>query len=104
MNRLITQYQPAAICLQHIGMNIFPIQNYSIATQYKRDDSDLGTAILVHNHISYENINIPDMTLQATGIKLVLDKDNEYYLFNLYNQPSKRHNVTEMRKILTNFC
>ena len=43
------------------------------------------------------------MTLQATGIKLVLDKDNEYYLFNLYNQPSKRHNVTEMRKILTNY-
>ena len=102
LTRLLTFYNPMVICLQHTNYEIPNIKNYSLATNYKRKDPELGTAIYVNNKTTYKVINLNNNLLQATAIELIIDKETTINLFNFYNQPKCQYNLKEIENLIKN--
>ena len=78
IQRLLKQYEPLAVCLQHTNETIPKIGNYSLAAHSIPDVNTLGTAIYVNNHITYDNILIHNSEFQLSGIKLCLNTSTFY--------------------------
>ena len=53
IQRLLKQYEPLAICLQHTNETIPKIGNYNLAAHSIPNVNTLGTAIYVNNRITY---------------------------------------------------
>ena len=79
---------------------IINIGNYRAADNYKYNEQEYGTTILVHNTVSYDKIKLPTNKMQASAIKLHIDKNNYFYIYNIYNQPSRKYDVRELEKII----
>ena len=102
IQRLLREYEPLCICLQHIGSNIKSIGNYHQASIREPNNGTLGTAIYVHNKITYDNININNDILQLSAIKLHLPNNKKITLCNLYNQPNQNYDLKLLPRILSN--
>ena len=96
------QYQPIAICLQHTNEVIPNIGNYTLASQSVPAQNALGTAIYINNNVSYDNILINSSELQLTGVKLHLENNNSFNLYNIYNQPACNYDLGNLLRVLPN--
>ena len=58
IQRLINNFEPICLCLQHLGQYDTPLKNYQIASQSINTNGQLGTAIYVHNRATFETIQV----------------------------------------------
>ena len=101
IQRLLENYNPVAICLQHTNGTIPSIKNYTLAASSIPNNDDLGTAIYINNKVTYDQIQINTSELQISGVKLHLN-NSSFNLFNVYNQPSCNYNLQNLTNILPN--
>ena len=77
LQRILKEYEPISICLQHINTPVQTIGKYSLAASSVPREGTLGTAIYVHHKVTYEKIIINDAYLQNSVLKLYLP-DNKF--------------------------
>ena len=90
------------ICLQHIGPKIIPIRNYQLASCSPLGHGKLGTAIYVHNRVTYEFLNSPQSPYQPTVIRLCLPDNSKITICNIYNQPDFNSNFQDLDQLVSN--
>ena len=100
LQRLLTNYEPICLCLQHMDQYDTVIKNYTIASQSMATNGELGTAIYVRNNITFENIQIQNSNLQYSATKLYLGNGKKLSVCNIYNQPHYNYNITTVKTIL----
>ena len=100
IERLITKYNPMCLCLQHLGKFDQNIKNYKIASQSNNNQGELGTAIYVHNSITYEDLQINNQNFQHSSIQLHVPGKGKVNIINFYNQPNFNYNIKELIKII----
>ena len=62
----------------------------------------MGTAIYVHNKITYDNIILNDPLFQISAIRLHLPDNKKITLCNLYNQPNQNYDLNLLPTMLSN--
>ena len=100
IQRLLKNYEPIAICLQHINKTFPSIGKYNLASSSVPNNSNLGTAIYIHNKVFYDQITITNDELQISAIKLQLENNNTFSIYNLYNQPNKNYNLSNLSTLI----
>ena len=101
LQRLLINYEPVCLCLQHIGQYDTAIKNYTLASQSIKTNDELGTAIYVRNNITFEKIQILNSDMQYSATKLYLGNGKKLTVCNMYNQPFYHYNLTTIKTILT---
>ena len=93
------------ICVQHIGPNAIPVRNYQIACCSPTSDGRLGTAIYVHNRLSFKVLtpSVHQYPYQMTAIELFLPDSNKITICNIYNQPDFNSNFEDLPQLVNNF-
>ena len=76
--------------------------NYFLASQSVPTNNSLGTSIYVHHSVTYDNINFNTSEFQISGIKLYLTNNNNFLLFNIYNQPSFNYDLNNLSVVIPN--
>ena len=102
LKRLVNQYNPIALCLQHTNHILKSFDQYNLATSYTPNEKELGTAIYIHRSVSYQNIICNNLNIQTSIIKLNIDKNINITLINMYNQPSCKYNLKTIKNTLKN--
>ena len=90
-----------AICLQHVNDVIPSIANYSLASNSVPSIDTLGTAIYIHNSVTYDKIQINTSEFQVSGVKLHIN-NCKINLYNVYNQPSCNYDMKNLRNSVPN--
>ena len=88
------------ICVQHVGTHKFSVKNYQLACRSPTKIDELGTAIFVHNKVTFEPIQLQAGPLQASALKLHLPDNRNITLCNIYNQPSHHYDLALLPQIL----
>ena len=91
------------ICLQHVQNPVPSVGNYFLAASSVPGDRLLGTAIYVHNQITYDTITVNADILQISAIVLCLPDNKKLTICNLYNQPSESYDLGQIPNILNQF-
>ena len=102
LKRLVRQYNPIALCLQHTNHTLNAFDQYNLATSYTQNDKELGTAIYVHKKIAYQNLKTQTLNVQASLVKIFLNNNMYIILCNMYNQPSCKYNLNTIQKTIKN--
>ena len=102
LQRLITNYNPICLCLQHIGEQDTNIKNYKLVSQSIKNTTELGTAIYVRNDITVDHIAVQTSEFQYSATVLQLSATNKFTLCNIYNQPIFNYNFENLKNILNN--
>ena len=101
VQRLLREYEPICICLQHIGSNIKSIGNYYQASISEPRNGVLGTAVYVHNKVTYDSIHLNNPTFQISAIRLHLPDNKKVTVCNLYNQPNQNYDLNLLPNMLS---
>ena len=101
IQRLLKEYNPICICLQHLGKYNIDLKNYKLASESIHNNNELGTAIYVHNDVIYDKINVQSSYFQYTVTSIKIDLVEKFTICNLYNQPIFNYNFEELKRILT---
>ena len=104
LQRLIKNFEPMCICLQHLGQYNTKINNYQLASESIKTDNELGTAIYVHNKITFEKIAIQNGLLQHSATQIHLGNRKKLTICNIYNQPNYNYNISEIKNVLTSLA
>ena len=102
IQRLLKEYEPIAVCLQHVNDRISQIGNYFLASSSVPSEGALGTAIYVHHKVLYDNITFQTGEMQVSALRLYLNKNYYFNLYNLYNQPNCHYNLQHLDNVLNN--
>ena len=102
LQRVLRDFSPICICLQHIGTQTVPIRHYQIASSSPSGGGKLGTAIYIHNSATYEILEAPVSPYQPTVIKLFLPDNNMITICNIYNQPNFSSDFTDLTQLVSN--
>ena len=102
LTRLVRQYTPAVVCLQHTNHNANKFDQYHIADYYQHSENELGTAIYVHKNISYNKITIANKYIQTSAVELILNRNQKITIFNMYNQPSCKYDLKKITNVIKN--
>ena len=100
LQRLIKDYNPICLCLQHLGKYNTTIKNYQLASQSLAANDELGTGIYVHNDIVFDQVNITNSNFQYSAVTLRLPSGTKYTVCNMYNQPIFRYNFNDLKRII----
>ena len=100
IERLIVKYNPMCLCLQHLGKYNLNIKNFKLACQSQNNHDELGTAIYVHNSITYEDLRIDNPQFQHSSIALHIPGKGKVNIINFYNQPSFNYNINNLINII----
>ena len=73
IQRILKEYNPIAICLQHVNNTVPSIGNYFLASSSTYEEGNLGTAIYIHNKVTYDVITISESIFQISAIKMYLN-------------------------------
>ena len=79
--RMVKQYNPIAICLQHVNAICQSFDNYVLADNFISDNNELGTSIYCHKKAYFKKNNIKTPYIQATTIELKINKEQSYNIF-----------------------
>ena len=85
IKRLVKQYKPIAVCLQNTNYDLQTFDQYNLAASYKSTEKELGTSIYVHRKISYQKVKMQNYNVQASTIKIIINKNIQITLCNMYN-------------------
>ena len=103
IQRLLKNFEPTAICLQHINNPVPWIGKYLLATSScQEEEGNLGTAIYIHPKVFYDKIQVNSKEFQLSAIRLQLE-NQKIILYNIYNQPNKNYNLSNLHTLLNNF-
>ena len=100
LQRILKEYEPACVCLQHVNTPRQSIGNYTLAASSKTEERALGTAIYVHNKIFYDKIVVNSAELQISAVKLQLERNNTFTIYNIYNQPNKNYDLNNLHRLI----
>ena len=100
LERLLVTYNPICLCIQHVGKFDRIIKNYKLASQSLSPNGELGTAIYVHNLITYDMLQINGTSCQPSAITLYVPGAGKINLLNLYNQPIFNYSFDDMTSIV----
>ena len=89
-----------AICLQHTNKTFPNIGKYNLASTSVPNDGNLGTAIYIHNKVFHDKMIINNDELQMSAIKLQLENNQTFIIYNLYNQPNKNYDLTNLSRLI----
>ena len=64
---------------------------------------ELGTAIYVHNKVTYNKINFNQSKFQISAVRLHLPDNKFITICNIYNQPNENYDLGEIPNILSRF-
>ena len=103
MQRLLKEQEPMCICIQHVNTPVPSIGHYYLASSSIAGERLLGTAIYVHNQVTFDKITINNTSFQISAIRLHLPNKNSLILCNLYNQPGENYDLAQLPNILTQF-
>ena len=78
IRRLVSQYSPLALCLQHTNHILASFDEYQLAAHYPPNEKELGTAIYTHKSISYQKVKNNKLNVQTCMIDLNIDKKHIY--------------------------
>ena len=87
------------ICLQHIGIHNQIIKDYQIVSESVPTNNELGTAIYIHNKVTFDKVNLPNAPFQMSATKINLPDNNNLTICNIYNQPNKNYNLDQLNYI-----
>ena len=102
IQRLLKEYEPICICLQHVNTLVQTIGKYSLAASSISEEGTLGTAIYVHHKITFDKILLNDNYLQNSVLKLYISGTISITLCNIYNQPNQHYNLNQLSNFLSN--
>ena len=102
IQRLLKENEPMCICLQHVNTPIPSIGKYNLASSISGEGL-LGTAIYVHNKVTYDKITIGTNMFQISSIRLHLRNKTSFMICNIYNQPNKNYDMAQLPNILSQF-
>ena len=100
LQRLIRNYNPICICLQHLGEYNVNIQNYKLISQSIKTTTELGTAIYIRNNITADTIVTQNSEFQHSVTKIYINKNLKFTLCNVYNQPTFSYNFENLKNVL----
>ena len=100
LDRLISKYNPMCLCIQHVGKDDLQIKNYKIASQSQNNNGELGTAIYVHNNMTYEDLRINSQHFQCSSTTLQVPGKGKINIVNFYNQPRFRYDINELINVI----
>ena len=63
-------------------------------------DGNLGTAIYINNKVFHDKITINNADLQISAVKLQLEKNSTFTIYNIYNQPNKNYDLSNLSRLL----
>ena len=98
--RLINLYSPICICIQHAGKYNKDTKNYKIAKMSTNNNGEYGTAIYVHNSVTYDDIQINTTDLQPSAICIHIPNKGKLHILNCYNQPKLNYNMNQLKDII----
>ena len=101
IQRILKEFEPICICLQHVGSPVQTIGKYHLATSSIPEKGALGTAIYVHHKITFDKIVSHSNYLQNSVIKLYLSENRTITLCNIYNQPNQQYNLNQLQNFLS---
>ena len=84
------------MCLQHVNAIIPNIGKYRLASSSLPEDGNLGTAIYLHHKAFHDKVVLQSAELQISAVKLRLDNNNTFMVYNCYNQPNKHYDLTHL--------
>ena len=102
IQRLLKNFEPTAICLQHANNPVPSIGKYFLATSSCQEEGNLGTAIYIHQKVFYDKIQVNSDEFQISAIRLQLE-NQKIILCNIYNQPNKNYDLRHLHIILDHF-
>ena len=88
------------ICLQHVQNPVPSVGNYFLAATSVPGERLLGTAIYVHNQITYDTITVNADILQISAVALSLPDNKKLTICNVYNQPSENYDLGQFPNIV----
>ena len=91
------------LCLQHVNAQNENIKNYQLASSSMSTGRELGTAIYVHNKVTYNKINFNQSKFQISAVRLHLPDNKFITICNIYNQPNENYDLGEIPNILSRF-
>ena len=100
LQRIINNYNPWCLCLQHTGNHNTNIKNYKLASQSIGNNNELGTSIYVHNEVIYDNINVTRSEFQYSATALKLSDGTKFSVLNTYNQPLFNYRFNDLKEII----
>ena len=100
LERLLKKYRPMCICLQHLGKYDIKVKEYQLASQSRNVVGELGTAIYVHNSITYQKLTINNPHFQHSSIALDVPGKGIINIINFYNQPKFNYNINNLIDII----
>ena len=98
--RLINLYSPLCMCIQHTGKIRKDIKNYKLAKISTNNNGEYGTAIYVHNSITYDEIQINTTKLQPSAICIHIPNKGKMHILNCYNQPQFKYDMNKLKDII----
>ena len=101
LQRLLNNFEPICACVQHIGQYDTAIKNYQLASQSIKTDQELGTAIYVHNNVTFDKIQIQNSVIQHSATTIYLPNGKKITLCNIYNQPLYNYDIKDIQNVLT---
>ena len=63
-------------------------------------DGNLGTAIYINNKVFHDKVILNNDELQISAIKLQLETNNTFIIYNLYNQPNKNYDLNNLPRLI----
>ena len=100
IQRIISNYNPLCLCLQHMGTSNLNIKNYQLASQSVGNNNELGTAIYVHNEVIFDKIDVTNSEFQYTATTLKPTNGTTFTILNVYNQPLFHYNFNNLKRII----
>ena len=102
LQRLLKDYEPMCLCIQHIGEYDTNIKNYQLVSQSIKTQNELGTAIYIHNKTTFENLPVQSSYMQQSATVIHLENNKKLTICNMYNQPLYNYNVSNIKDIINN--
>ena len=100
IQRILKEYEPACICIQHMNTPVQNIGIYILAVSSLPNYSSLGTAIYVHKKVTCDKIHNSKSLLQVSALRLHLP-GNKITICNLYNQPNQNYDLKQLPSLLS---
>ena len=98
--RLLQEYVPMCICVQHVGQFDSNILNYELVSQSHNTNNELGTSIYVHCKLTFHIIPIPNAFLQHSPVILHIAGDSSITTCNIYKQPAYHYDMSVLQEFI----
>ena len=101
LHRLLHQYCPMCLCLQHVGPVVDSVGDYHVAVESPISPSHLRVAILLHRSVTFKSINLSNTPFQTVAIRICFSDRKPLTLCSFYNQPSCLYDLSCLNNLIS---